>query len=97
MNEDNVVANIDTSLTNHKSHRTSSDDWKMFEVPSDVFQRFQTGRNKFERWSKYLDLNDESQCEICNYAKKNPKNTIILKDSSTGVMRQIRRKASNHV
>ena len=23
----------------------------MFDVPSDVFRRFETGRNKFERWS----------------------------------------------
>lgn len=78
----------------HK-HARSSDKWKMFDVPSDVFRRFETGRNKFERWSKYLDPNDESQQEIATYAKKNPKNTIVLRDSTNGVLRQIRRRASH--
>ena len=92
----NVVANIDTTPTNHKAHKTSSDDWKMFDVPTDVFRRFETGRNKFERWSKYLDPADESQMEIFTYAKKFPKNTIVLRDCTNGVLRQIRRKSSNH-
>jgi hypothetical protein len=92
----NVVANIDTTPTNHKQHQRSSDTWKMFDVPTEVFRRFETGRNKFERWSKYLDTSDESQAEILNYAKKQPKNTIILRDSTNGVLRQIRRRAANH-
>ena len=91
-----ITANIDTTPSNHKQHRTSSDTWKMFDVPTDVFRRFETGRNKFERWSKYLDLNDESQAEIVSYAKKQPKNTIVLRDSTNGVLRQIRRRAANN-
>ncbi len=67
----------------------------MFDVPSDVFRRFETGRNKFERWSKYLDVNDKDQAEVLAYAKKQPKNTIVLRDSSNGVLRQIRRRAAN--
>ena len=95
MNEDNVVANIDTTPTNHKKHKTSSDTWKMFDVPTEVFTRFERGRNKFERWSKYLDPNDQGQQEIAAYAKKNPKNTVILRDSTNGAMRQIRRRSAN--
>jgi hypothetical protein len=92
----NVVANIDTTPTNHNAalHTRSSDTWKMFDVPSDVFKRFENGRNRFERWSKYLDTNDESQAEILKYAKGSPKNTIVLRDSTNGVLRQIRRRAS---
>lgn len=71
------------------------DNWKMFDVPSDTFRRFQTGRNKFERWSKYLDEADETQAAIKQYALKKPQHTIVLRDSDTGAMRSIRRKSSN--
>lgn len=92
----NVVANIDTTPTNHKTYSRSSDNWKMFDVPTDIFRKFETGRNKYERWSKYLDLNDDNQKCICDYAKKFPKNTIVLRDSATGVLRQIRRRSANN-
>lgn len=93
----NVVANIDTTPSNHRQHRRSSDSWKIFNVPSDVFRRFETGRNKFERWSKYLDVNDENQAEILNYAKNQPKNIIVLRDSTNGVLRQIRRNVTTGI
>jgi len=69
--------------------------YKDFTVPSDIFRRFDTGRNKFERWSKYLNLEDENQKAIYSYAKKNRKSVIILRDETTGAMRSIRRKANN--
>lgn len=69
--------------------------YKDFNVPSDIFRRFDTGRNKFERWSKYLNLEDENQRAIYSYAKKNRKSVIILRDETTGAMRCIRRKANN--
>ena len=69
--------------------------YKDFTVPSEVFRKFDTGRNKFERWSKYLNLEDENQKQIYLYAKKNRKSVIILRDETTGAMRAIRRKASN--
>lgn len=89
----NVVANIDTTPTKPPGQhfKRSSDHWKMFDVTTETFRKFENGRNRFERWSKYLDVNDESQREIYDYAKKNPKNTIVLRDSSSGVLRQIRR------
>lgn len=69
--------------------------YKDFDVPSDVFRRFSTGRNKFERWSKYLNLQDEKQFEIYKYAVRNRNATIVLRDEETGALRSIRRKASN--
>lgn len=64
----------------------------VFKVKSDTFRRFQTGRAKFERWSKYLDLADSTDLEVYNYAKKNSKSTIYLQDADTGALRAIRRK-----
>ena len=69
--------------------------YKKFSIPSDAFRKFETGRNKFERWSKFLDLQDGSQKAVYDYAKKNPKNTIILTDATTGAMRSIRKRSSN--
>jgi len=69
--------------------------YKDFNVPSDIFRRFDTGRNKFERWSKYLNLEDENQQALYSYAKRNRSSVIILRDETTGAMRCIRRKASN--
>lgn len=69
--------------------------YRKFMVPSETFKKFETGRNKFERWSKYLDLSQESQKAIYDYAKKNPKRTVVLQDETTGAMRSIRRKSAN--
>jgi len=85
-----AVAIVDRPLGVQKKTK-----YKDFTVPSDVFRRFDTGRNKFERWSKYLNLEDENQQALYSYAKKNRKSVIILRDETTGAMRCIRRKASN--
>jgi hypothetical protein len=69
--------------------------YKDFNVPSEIFRRFDTGRNKFERWSKYLDLQDENQKSLYAYAKKNRNSVIILRDETTGALRSIRRRAVN--
>lgn len=69
--------------------------WRLFNVPTDIFRRFETGRNKFERWCKYLDMADEEQQALYNYAKKNSKHTIVLRDSVSGALRSIRRRAMN--
>lgn len=70
---------------------------KKFDVSSDVFRRFQTGRNKFERWSKFLNLEDSTQKAIYDYAIRNRNATVILRDSETGAMRAIRPRSSNRL
>jgi len=70
--------------------------YKAFTVPSATFRKFETGRNKFERWSKFLDLSDSNQKAIHDYARSKPNNTIILTDSTTGAMRSIRRRSANN-
>jgi len=66
-----------------------------FDVPSDVFRRFENGRAKFERWTKFFNLQDEKQYKIYEYAKKNRDATIILRDEATGALKAIRPKAAN--
>jgi hypothetical protein len=69
--------------------------YKDFDVPTEVFQRFQTGRNKFERWAKYLDLTDDDQKKIYDYARKNRSSVLVLRDATNGALRAIRQRSSN--
>ena len=61
-----------------------------FNVSQKVFDMFRKGKKKFEKWSKYLDLNDESQAAIYNWAIKNHTGVIILQNATTGEVRAIR-------
>ena len=50
-----------------------------FEVDDSIFRRFAKGKKKFAKWSEYLDLQDEEQGKIYQFAKKNPKGILVLK------------------
>ena len=63
---------------------------EVFNVSDDCFHKFRNGKIKFERWSKYLDLTDETQKKIYDWAKRHHNGTIILKNSVTGQLRGIR-------
>jgi len=67
--------------------------YRDFDVPSEVFRRFQKGRVKFERWSKYLNLEDEVQRGVYEYARKNRDAVVVLRDSNTGALRAIRQRS----
>lgn len=64
---------------------------KKFMVGTSTFRRFETGRAKFSKWSKYLDLTKDTERQVYEYAKKNPKSSVILQDEETGALRAIRR------
>jgi len=61
-----------------------------FSVSDDCFHMFRRGKTKFERWSKYLDLEDASQKKIYDWARRHHNGTIILKNATTGQVRGIR-------
>jgi hypothetical protein len=91
----NAIGSGGVDLTPHKKPKEEKERYKLFNVPSEVFRKFDTGRVKFERWSKYLDTTQESQKAIYDYAKKKPKSLIVLRDETTGAMRSIRKRSSN--
>jgi hypothetical protein len=68
--------------------------YKMFDVKSETFRRFQTGRMKFERWARFLNMGDVAEKSIYDYATRNRNDVIVLRDSDTGALRAIRRRAS---
>ena len=63
---------------------------EIFNVSDECFHKFRHGKTKFERWSRYLDLEDASQKKIYDWAKKHHNGTIILQNSVTGQVRGIR-------
>ena len=71
--------------------------YKVFDVDPDTFRKFKTGRVRFERWSKYLNLQDEVHQSIYDYAYKNRNrgHVMVLRDQSTGALRSIRRRSSD--
>lgn len=71
------------------------DTWKIFDVDTGCFEKFRSGRKKFERWARFLNMDDETHKSIYDYASKHSKNTIVLRCSQTGALRAIRRRSSN--
>lgn len=69
--------------------------YQEFDVDEDTFRKFQKGKARFERWSKYLNLQDEGHQAIYDWSKKNRSGVVILRNSATGAMRHIRRRSSN--
>ena len=69
----------------------SGPNWKMFTVCAETFRKFDTGRFKFERWARYLNLQDETEKAVYDYVSTNRKKTVVLKCSTTGALRAIRR------
>lgn len=53
-----------------------------FIVNDEVYSKFAKGKTKFRRWSEYLNMEDEGQQAIYNFAKKNPKGIIILQNGT---------------
>ena len=51
----------------------------MFDVPDHIFRRFSKGKKKFSKWSEYLDLEDEDQNRVYQFAKRNPRGVLVLK------------------
>lgn len=67
--------------------------YKTFEVVPETFRKFQKGRIRFERWARYLDLQDQNEKAIYDYATQNRRDVIVLRDNSTGALRAIRRRS----
>jgi hypothetical protein len=75
----------DTVVVKKKKRKTA-----LFRVTPEVFKRFSKGKKKFERWSKYLNTEDEAEASIYSFARKNPDGMIILQCDETGAQKGIR-------
>jgi hypothetical protein len=51
-----------------------------FVVNDDVYRRFSNGKSKYRKWAEYLNLEDDGQKAIYDWARKNPKGVLVLKN-----------------
>lgn len=51
-----------------------------FVVNDGVFNKFRNGKAKFRRWASYLNLEDEGERQIYDFAKSHPTGVIILQN-----------------
>jgi hypothetical protein len=49
-----------------------------FTVNDEVYNRFSNGKAKYRKWSSYLNLEDDGERTIYEFARKNPNGVIIL-------------------
>ena len=58
----------------------------VFKVNQDDFLKCQHGKQKHAHWNKHIDTESDYGKKIHSYAKKNPKQSIIVQDDKTGHM-----------
>ena len=58
----------------------------VFKVSSGDFVRCQQGKKRYARWNKHIDTNSDYGKKNHAYAKKNPKQSIIVQSDKTGHM-----------
>jgi len=63
---------------------------KQFNVSPALFDIFRRGKKKFEKWSRYLNMEDEGHRAIYQWAVKNPQGILVLQNSQSGEVRAIR-------
>lgn len=51
-----------------------------FVVNDEIYRRFKNGKSKYRKWSEYLNLEDEGQKAIYDWARKNPNGVLVLKN-----------------
>jgi hypothetical protein len=51
---------------------------RRFIVNDTVYNKFKKGKEKFKKWSEYLNLDDEGEKMIYDFARKNHRGIIIL-------------------
>lgn len=63
--------------------------YQHFKVKAGTFNIIRRGRNKHQRWDKYLDLKDEDNQKMVQFAKKYRDATIVIEDETTGATRSL--------
>ena len=79
------VANIPKPLM-----MPNGDTYQKFTVPASLFNKINTGRGRYQRWNKFMDMNDDTQCSICQFAKKYRNASIMIEDEVTGATRVLK-------
>jgi hypothetical protein len=85
--EANKVRRIDDKKTVNKTYE-EKDRFAgsvIFDVDEDTFVKSRMGRNRYERWARFVDLDSNIGQEVREYHNKYPSEPIILRNN-TGAM-----------
>jgi len=63
----------------------------VFKVDDGEFSKCKFGKDKFARWSKHINTDSDQGKRIHTYAKKNPKQSIIVQHETSGHMLYLRK------
>ena len=63
----------------------------VFKVADSDFQKCKFGKAKHSRWNKHIDIESKFGKRVYNYAKKNPKQSIIIQHDRNGHMLYLRK------
>ena len=61
----------------------------VFDVDTNTLLKCRQGRNKYERWKKFVDEDTDIGRQVKEYSQKNPSSGIVLRDQ-TGAMMYLR-------
>ena len=59
---------------------------RVFTLTSEEYSKCMRGRNKYERWSKKMNMEELNNQDIRTYAHRNPGQPVVIKDGTTGIM-----------
>lgn len=65
--------------------------WKKFKVCNDTFNKLKCGKMKYERWSRYLNLELDEERNMYEYAKRKGESIIVIENEETGALKAIYR------
>lgn len=60
--------------------------YRVFDVSMETFRKFETGRTKYERWSKFIN---EKEKDIVDYYNRNKDAVIVLRNADSGALRAL--------
>lgn len=64
---------------------------EVFKVSDSVFENFKNGKNRYHKWNRYLDEDDDECSKMYEYAKNNPGKNFVVQNK-TGAMYYVRSK-----
>ncbi len=91
--QDGAIQGTDGGLTaDNEQQNEQFAGVEVFDLSSDEYQQCINGRDRYERWSRKLNMEDGSNQSIRRYSHRNPGKDIIVRDSRTGMMAYLKRK-----
>jgi len=84
------IAGMDGSVAKRIKPRDKFGNCHIFDVDLQTYTKCTNGRKKYDRWAKYMDMEDVLGKSIKEYAHRNPRKNIILRNP-TGTMIYLKR------